>query len=345
MEGGFRAVIVEIRGHLELAGGACLLFLTRHRRIEGGAVDADLAFAANIGGEVEGEAVGIVQLEGGLAIENFGACLAHRFEFGFQHRHAVFDRGKEAVFLLLEDVGHAFFVGDQFGIGAPHLGDEVRHHLVEEGGAGAQFVTVADRAADDAAQDKAASLIAGNHTVGEQERAGADVVRQHLEAGAFHVRGGSFAGGSGDQRQEQVDLVVGVHMLQHGRNTLQAHAGINRGLGQRMHHAGLVTIELHEHVVPDLNVAVAVFVRRSGRAAPDVFAVVVENLGARTAGAGVTHHPEVVGSVAGALVVADADYTPGRDAHCLCPDVVGLVVLGVDRDPEFVLRQLVDLGQ
>ncbi len=107
----------------------------------------------------------------------------------------------------------------------------------------------------------------------------------------------------------------------------------------------VVAVELHEHVVPDLDVAVAVFVGRSRRAAGDLRAVVVEDLGARAARAGVAHHPEVVGRVARALVVADADDALGRHADFLVPDVVGLVVLGVDGDPELVGRQLVDLGQ
>jgi hypothetical protein len=80
-------------------------------------------------------------------------------------------------------------------------------------------------------------------------------------------------------------------------------------------------------------------------AAPVLFAVVVEDLGARAAGAGVAHHPEVVGGVAGALVVADADDALDRHADFLGPDVVGLVVLGVDGDGQLVLGQLVDFGQ
>ena len=38
-----------------------------------------------------------------------------------------------------------------------------------------------------------------------------------------------------DQRLEQVDLVVAVHVLHHRGDALQAHAGIHRGLGQRVH--------------------------------------------------------------------------------------------------------------
>jgi hypothetical protein len=71
----------------------------------------------------------------------------------------------------------------QFGIGLAHLGHQVGHQLVEEGLARAQLVAVADGAADDAAQHVAAPFVAGDHAVGDQEGAGADVVGQHLQRG------------------------------------------------------------------------------------------------------------------------------------------------------------------
>src|SRR5690606_37496947 len=116
-----------------------------------------------------------------------------------------------------------------------------------------------------------------------------------------------------------------------GGQPLQPHAGVHAGRGQRLHAAVRLHVELHEHVVPDLDVAVAVLVRAAGGAAGDLRAVVVEDLRAGTAGAGIGQHPEVVGGVARALVVADAHHPLGRQADHLRPDLVGLVVLLVDR--------------
>jgi hypothetical protein len=87
----------------------------------------------------------------------------------------------------------------QLRIGHAHLGDQVGHHLVEEGGAGAQLVAVADGAADDAAQHVAAAFVARDDAVGDQEGAGADVVGQHLERRAVHVGIAGLAGGGLDQ--------------------------------------------------------------------------------------------------------------------------------------------------
>src|SRR5690606_9146533 len=160
---------------------------------------------------------------------------------------------------------------------------------------------VANGAADDAAQHVAATLVAGDHPVGDQKTAGTDMVGQHLQRRVVEVGGRSLPGSNADQRLEQVDLVVAVDVLEHRRNPLQPHAGVHAGLGPRVRPPRFVAVVLHEHVVPDLDVTVAVFLRGAGGAAPDIRAVVVEDLGAGATGAGVPHHPEVVGGVAGAL--------------------------------------------
>ena len=205
---------------------------------------------------------------------------------------------------------------------------------------------MADRAADDAPQHVTAAFVARDDAVDDQERARADVIGDHLERVALEVlRAGRFRGGL-DEILEEIDLVVRVHALQHRGNALEAHAGIDRRLGQRIQHAFVVAVELHEHEVPDLDVAVALRIRRTGRAAFDFGAVVVEDFAARAAGTGVGHLPEVVALVRACPgLVADADAAVGRHADLFRPDVVGFVVLVIDGRPEPVGRQLVDLRQ
>jgi hypothetical protein len=226
-----------------------------------------------------------------------------------------------------------------------HQLDEVGHQLVEERLLLAQLIAVADGAAHDAALHVAAAFVRRDHAVGHQERGGADVVGDHAQRIVRQVFLAGLACRGLDERVEDVDFVVAVHVLQDRGQALQAHAGVDAGCGQLLDRAVGLHVELHEHVVPDLDVAVAVFVGAAGRAAGDLGAVVVEDFGARAAGARVGHHPEVVGHVAAALVVADAHDALGRQADFLGPDVVGLVVLDVDGGPELLGRQLVDLGQ
>ena len=149
-----------------------------------------------------------------------------------------------------------------------------------------------------------------------------------------------------DQILEQVDLVVRMHALQHRGDALEPHAGVDRGLGQRMQLAVIVAVELHEHQVPDLDVAIAIGFRRAGRAARDVRTVIVEDLGARPARPGLAHLPEIVALVFGAArLVADARDALARHPDLVRPDVVGLVIGLIHRHPQPVLRQPVDGGQ
>ena len=106
------------------------------------------------------------------------------------------------------------------------------------------------------------------------------MVGDHLERGALLAVGidVDLVCRGLDQGPEQVDVVVVVLVLQDGREALQAHAGVDRGLGQRDALFLGHLLELHEDQVPDLDEPVAVLVGAARRPAGDALAVVVENL-------------------------------------------------------------------
>ena len=171
------------------------------------------------------------------------------------------------------------------------------------------------------------------------------MVGDDFQAGFFHAEScAGFAGNGFEQVLEQVDFVVAVNMLHDGGHALQAHAGIDGRLRQWIHIALFVAVELHKYAVPNFNPAVAVFFRAARNAAPDFFAVVVENFGARAARAGVAHLPEVVGCVFRTFVVADADDAFGRHTDFVQPDVVGFVVFCVNGCQQFVFRDVQPFG-
>ena len=130
-----------------------------------------------------------------------------------------------------------------------------------------------------------------------------------------------------DQVLEQVDVVVRMHALHHGRDALQPHAGIHRGPRQRRHAPVGRALVLHEDQVPDLDEAVALLVGRSGWPAGNLGPVVVEDLAAGPARAGVAHRPEV-------RLLAQARELSRADADVLQPDVRRLVVIRVYRAPQ-----------
>ena len=282
-----------------------------------------------------------MQLKGHIAWQLLGATS----KSGFQNLHAVFQRFVKALFLGLEYLGNALCVGLEVGVGIAHQRHQVGHHFVEKRRLTTQLVAVANRAAHDAALHITAAFVARNHPIRHQESGGAQMVGNHTQAGAVQVGAAGLTRSGGDQLLKHIDFVVAVHALQNGRQALQAHARVHTGRGQWRDRAVFVHLELHEHVVPDLDEAVTVFFGAAGWATRNVRAVVVKNLAARAARTGVGHHPEVVALVAPALVVANADHALGWQANFFRPNVVGLIVFHVDGGEQLLFGQLVHLGQ
>ena len=141
-----------------------------------------------------------------------------------------------------------------------------------------------------------------------------------------------------DQRNKQVCLVIAMHTLQHGGETLKPHPGIHGRFWQRGIVAVCIAIELHEDQIPDLYIAVTIGLRGPRRASRYLGAMIVENLATRSARAGVAHGPEIIAN-------ADACKTLGRNPHVAQPDICSLVIFIKYGDPEFFGRQTISFGQ
>ncbi len=257
----------------------------------------------------------------------------------------MLERLGEPLLLRLQHLGDEILLPRQLGIGLAHQARELGHELVEKRLLLPELVAVANRTADDPAQHIAAAFVAGNHAVDDQERAGADMVGDDVERRRRQIARLRHGGGGPDQVLEQIDLIIAVHVLQHRGEALEAHAGIDAGLGQWRQPALRIAIELHEHQVPDLDVAVALRFGRARRSAGNTRPVIVEDLAARSARPGVGHLPKVVRRIRCALVVADAHDALARHADLVGPHAVGFVVGLVDGDPQLVRRQTVHAGQ
>ena len=122
-----------------------------------------------------------------------------------------------------------------------------------------------------------------------------------------------------------------MHALQDCRNTLQAHAGIYTRLGQRLQFTIRLAVVLHEHQVPDLDIAVQIFALGSRWPTGHMRPVVIENFRAWATGAGVAHLPEVV--------FVQPGETLSADPHFLEPDIRRFIVGHVHGDPQTIFRQ------
>ena len=192
-----------------------------------------------------------------------------------------------------------------------------------------QFVSVTQGAADDAAQDVVAILVARHHAFRDQESGGANMVgndaqgrvAEHL---GFVVEPGD-APGLDEDPAEYVRLVVRLHALGDGRHAFESHARIDAGAGQGGEFAVRGAIILREHEVPAFQKAVALLFRRARRSSGDGGTLVVEDFRVRPAGTGVAHRPEVVRMFDNAL---------RRHADFVDPEFARLVVGRMHRHPQ-----------
>ncbi|RIH81193.1 hypothetical protein Mterra_03332 [Calidithermus terrae] len=331
---------VALEGHV--APGELLRLLQRALVAPG--VHPDAAFVGDLEGEVEGEAVGVVEGEGVLAGE--GVARLQPREHAVQALDARLEGFEEALLLEPDLPLHAGEVLAGLGVDpAHHLG----HHPgqpVHERLAQAQQVAVAHRAAQQPPHHVAAPGVGEVGPVREDEGHGAGV----LGDDPVGQRGGPLVADAAqlddppDQGDELVGLVEVGDALQHHRHPRQAHAGVDVGLGQGLEHPPVLAVVLREHQVPDLHEAVALaglVVVGPGVAAEPGAAVVVD-LRARPAGAvgafgGGVLRPEV-------LVGAEAVQAALGQAHALGPVLEGLVVVLVDGDVDAVGLKAQPLG-
>ena len=325
-----------------LAGLSRPLLLLPHELLEALLVHAEALIPGHLDGEVDGEAEGIVELEGvgagegGLAL---GLVLGQHLG---EDLHAAVDGLGEALLLGADDLG------DIGGL-LPHVLvlalvdlDHGLHDLIEEGTVHAQELAVTGGPAQQAAQDVAPALVAGQDAVADEEAGGPDMVRDdaqgHIVLVALAVVGaGDLADLVGDVH-DGIHIEEGVHVLHHAGQALQAHAGIDVLLLELGVVVVTVVIELGKDVVPDLDIAVAVAAHgAAGLAAAVLGAAVIVDLGAGAAGTGAVL-PEVI-------LLAEAEDAVLRDADLLVPDVEGLVIVLIDGGIEAVLLQAHHLGQ
>ena len=135
--------------------------------------------------------------------------------------------------LLREDLGGARFSLHELRVVVPHFSHQCGHELVEKRLGLSELVPMPDRPPDDAAQHVAAALVGRNHPVDNEKGACANVISDHPQTRRIEVPRAGNLRRLADQRLEEVDIVIAVHSLHHGRNTLETHAGVDRGLGER----------------------------------------------------------------------------------------------------------------
>ena len=232
-------------------------------------------------------------------------------------------------------------VFDQFGVGVAHNFGNLAGYLVHKGLVDAHERGKTQGAADQAAQHIATPLVAGQHAASHQKGRRAAVVGNNAQ-GRIHIVGVGRAEAVAhvsersrvlDDFLKQVAVEVGAFALGNGGHAFKAHARIDVGVGQRHARAVGRLVKLREHEVPDFEEAVAVALANAAvGAARHVFALIHIDFGARAAGAGIAHGPEVV-------FFAHAHDAVGGQVGNLGPDGGGFVVIAEHGYPKLFLGQ------
>ena len=331
----------------EARARACPLALSLHLGLVFGLGlrrDGEATVLENLLGEVDGEAVGVVEREEDPARH------APPVPVPGSHRpgRPALDLGLDPLEPAIEGLGEALLLQPAELAHPPPLLAELRVHVAHPVGHGARDLPqerlgepehppVAHRPPHDPPEHVASPLVGGADLIRDEERGGPRVVGDDAHGDvvglARPVRLPAAALDVGDQRAEQVGVEVRALPLDDGGDALEPHAGVDRGPRQGVEPSRCVPVELHEDQVPDLEPAVALALGPEtpppGRllGAGEIVALVVVDLRAGSAGSLVPHRPEVV------LLAETEDAIVGQTGDRL-PEAEGFVVVGVDGRPE-----------
>src|SRR4029077_537718 len=278
-----------------------------HQAAEALFVDAEAGLGRHLECQFQWEAVGVVQRERVRARQH-GGPRGLRGARGILEQSRTRCQGAiERGFLGDRDAVDPVEVGDEFGVRRPHRVAHRRHQVADDRVVDTEQLGRADHATQQSAQHIAAAVVAGTHPVADQDRGGATVVGDDPVPDVVLVVADVVApwGHRGYRiydRTQQIGLVNVVYALQQERHPFDAHAGVDVLPWQRAEDLvallgrAFAPLVLHEHEIPDLDVAVLV---GDGAALDTEFgAAVVVDLRRRAAGAWDAHRPVVVGHAA-----------------------------------------------
>lgn len=197
-----------------------------------------------------------------------------------------------------------------------------------------QQAAVTDGAAQDTAQDIAAAFVGRKDPVANHEDQAAGMVRNDLQRyillAVAVIDDTGLPGSVFHDGEHKVRFKIGRFALQDRRQAFQAGARVDIFMLQGRVRAVFVLVVLRKNEVPQLEKPAAVAVRAAVRLAAAPFLAQVDvDFRARAAGTA-ADFPEVV---------FQADNVTVLHADDIVPNLVRFVVLGMDRDIEFVCRQ------
>ena len=242
------------REHAGRCAGTCTERL--HLGVDGFDVHFYALLRRDFGGHLDGEAVCVVKADDGFTGD---VGIARGFGFGddlIKHSRALVEGGLERFLLALQDVLHERQVAVQFGVDVRHLCGGSFGDLWQDGAREAEFSSEEHAATNDASKDVSPARVAGNDTVGDEERRRTSMLSDDADGAVglliIAVSQPSAIGNQIDQGTENVGFVNVVFPLEDLYRPLQTHSGVDVLLRQQFVVALAVTVVLSEDEVVEL---------------------------------------------------------------------------------------------
>ena len=330
----------DIAHTLTILTGTLLLLL--NQSIKAFTIGAHALLLQNFDGQVNREAIGVMQLECVSSRQFLAACLLSSFNHIIQNRQTCVNRCVKAFLFHLDNLADIALLFYQSRICSAALLDDGITYLIQERLVDAKQLAMTCRTAQQTAQYITAAFIGRNDTVTDHHDGRTNMVRDDAQGNIGLV--GLAIGLAGDSGNMVGDILNGIHIKQRihilhdNSQTLQTHAGINVLLHQLGIVALSIVVELGEYVVPYFHIPVAVTAYGTARLATAIlFSTVIVDFRTRTTGTGAML-PEVI-------FLAKAENTLCRNADLLVPDLKCLIVILINRRIQTVRIQLHHLSQ
>ena len=226
-----------------------------HLSLESRLVHRHALFAANQGREIQGESKCVIQFKRARAGNNTILCFTHCGVQAFQPR---LEGAQEGTFFLGNHLRHQGALAVQFWEGLAHGFLHHRDQMGHKGFPETQIrIAVADRSAQNAANDIARPARCRQLAVGNGKGHGTDVVGNHPEGDVNALLLAIFAstelGKFVQIGLEHIRVIVGRFAFYGAHQALESHTGIHVLCGQRHQGTVRLSLKLHEDQIPDFN--------------------------------------------------------------------------------------------
>ena len=312
------------------------LFLFFHSLFEAVQVDLITGLFQDLPCQVDRETVGIVQLERLFAVKRFASFCFQFIHVGIDDLHALIDGGCEFFFFDSDDFFDHIAALFQLRIRIAGSFDHLFGKFRQERSFDAQDPAVTRCTSDETAQYIFSAFVTRQNRIADHKRHGAQMIRDNTDGNVRFcfpvlIFNSGFSHYCIQDIFDSIYVENGFYTLHDARQTFDPHTCIDVRMGQIAVVSFIVAAELCEHMVPELNVTVAVTSRLAVRVIAAVFLAAVKiDFRARTAWTS-PDLPEVI-------ILAQTHDPLFRHADNIAPDGISVVIVFIYGSPESVRR-------